>query len=37
MTAAEALQTATATLAAAGVEAPRVDAEWLLAHVLGCN
>ena len=36
MTAAEALQTATATLAAVGVEAPRVDAEWLLAHVLGC-
>ena len=36
MTAAEALQTATTTLAAAGVDAPRVNAEWLLAHVLGC-
>ncbi len=36
MTAAEALQTATATLAAAGVDAPRVDAEWLLAHILDC-
>jgi len=37
MTVAEALQTATATLAAAGVDASRVDAEWLLAHVLGCR
>ena len=36
MTVAEALQTATAKLAAAGVDAPRVNAEWLLAHVLGC-
>ena len=36
MTAAEALQTATTTLATAGVEAPRVDTEWLLAHVLDC-
>jgi release factor glutamine methyltransferase len=36
MTTAEALQTATTTLAAAGVDAPRVDAEWLLAHVLDC-
>ena len=36
MTAAEALKTATTTLATAGVEAPRVDAEWLLAHVLDC-
>ncbi len=36
MTSAEALETGTATLAAAGVDTPRVDAEWLLAHVLGC-
>ena len=36
MTAAEALKTATTTLATAGVEAPRGDAEWLLAHVLDC-
>ncbi|MBC8324107.1 MAG: peptide chain release factor N(5)-glutamine methyltransferase [Verrucomicrobia subdivision 3 bacterium] len=36
MTVAEALQTATVTLAAAGVDSPRVDAEWLLAHILDC-
>ena len=36
MTSAEALKIATTTLATAGVEGPRVDAEWLLAHVLDC-
>ena len=36
MTAAEAMQSGTDMLATAGVDAPRVDAEWLLAHVLGC-
>ena len=35
MTAREALAEAERRLAAAGVETPRVDAEWLLAHVLG--
>jgi release factor glutamine methyltransferase len=35
MTAREALAEAERTLAAAGVETPRVDAEWLVAHVLG--
>jgi release factor glutamine methyltransferase len=35
VTAAEALAAATARLAAAGVETPRVDAELLVAHVLG--
>ncbi len=34
MTAAEALAEAERRLAAAGVETPRVDAEWLVAHVL---
>ncbi len=35
MTAREALAEAEPRLAAAGVETPRVDAEWLVAHVLG--
>ncbi|MFL5931739.1 MAG: peptide chain release factor N(5)-glutamine methyltransferase [Gaiellaceae bacterium] len=35
MTAREALREATATLQRAGVPSPDVDAEWLLAHVLG--
>jgi release factor glutamine methyltransferase len=35
MTAREALAEAEHRLAAAGVETPRVDAEWLVAHVLG--
>lgn len=35
MTAAAVLRSATATLAAAGVASPRVDAELLLAHLLG--
>jgi release factor glutamine methyltransferase len=35
MTAREALAEAEQRLAAAGVETPRVDAEWLVAHVLG--
>ena len=35
MTAREALADAERRLAAAGVETPRVDAEWLVAHVLG--
>jgi release factor glutamine methyltransferase len=35
VTAREALQEATATLERAGVPSPAVDAEWLLAHVLG--
>lgn len=35
MTAREALAQAERRLAAAGVETPRVDAEWLVAHVLG--
>ena len=35
MTAREALAEAERRLAAAGVETPRVDAEWLVAHVLG--
>ncbi len=30
------MQSGTDMLATAGVDAPRVDAEWLLAHVLGC-
>ena len=34
-TAREALAEAERRLAAAGVETPRVDAEWLLAHLLG--
>jgi release factor glutamine methyltransferase len=34
MTAGEALDRAAKKLAAAGVDTPRVDAEWLLAHVL---
>jgi release factor glutamine methyltransferase len=33
---AEALQTGTDTLATAGVDTPRVDAEWLMTHVLDC-
>jgi len=33
---AEALQTGTDTLANAGVETPRVDAEWLMSYVLNC-
>ena len=37
MTNAEAIQTATDALAAAGVENARVDAEWLMAHVLNCR
>jgi len=36
MTSVEALQQGADTLAAAGVDAPRVDAEWLLAYVLNC-
>jgi len=35
MTAREALAEAARRLAAAGVETPRVDAEWLVAHLLG--
>ena len=35
MTAREALEEAERRLAAAGVETPRVDAEWLVAHALG--
>ncbi|HXV03034.1 MAG TPA: peptide chain release factor N(5)-glutamine methyltransferase [Gaiellaceae bacterium] len=35
MTPREALREATATLERAGVPSPEVDAEWLLAHVLG--
>ena len=35
MTAREALAEAEARLAAAGVETPRADAEWLVAHLLG--
>jgi release factor glutamine methyltransferase len=35
MTAREALAEAELRLAAAGVETPRVDAEWLVAHLLG--
>ena len=35
MTAREALAEAEGRLAAAGVETPRVDAEWLVAHLLG--
>jgi release factor glutamine methyltransferase len=35
VTAREALREATATLERAGVPSPEVDAEWLLAHVLG--
>lgn len=35
MTAREALAEAERRLAAAGVDTPRVDAEWLVAHVLG--
>ena len=35
MTVREALAEAERRLAAAGVETPRVDAEWLVAHVLG--
>ena len=35
MTAREALAEAEERLAAAGVETPRVDAEWLVAHQLG--
>ena len=37
VTIAETIQTAAVTLAAAGVENPRVDAEWLMAHVLNCR
>jgi release factor glutamine methyltransferase len=33
----EALATAESRLAAAGVDTPRVDAEWLVAHVLGVS
>ncbi len=36
MNVAEALQTGTDTLANAGVETPRVDAEWLMSYVLDC-
>ena len=35
MTAREALAAAERRLAVAGVETPRVDAEWLVAHLLG--
>jgi release factor glutamine methyltransferase len=35
VTAREALATAERRLAAAGVETPRVDAEWIVAHLLG--
>jgi release factor glutamine methyltransferase len=34
---AKTIQTAAATLAAVGVESARVEAEWLMAHVLGCR
>src|SRR5206468_10201170 len=37
VTAREALAEAERRLAAAGVETPRVDAEWLVAHVLGVS
>ena len=37
MTAREALAEAERRLAAAGVETPRVDAEWLVAHLLGTS
>ena len=37
MTVAEALQVAEERLSDAGVETPRVDAEWLVAHVLGVS
>ena len=37
MTAREALAVAERRLAAAGVETPRVDAEWLVAHLLGAT
>ena len=37
MTAREALAEAERRLAAAGVESPRVDAEWLVAHLLGTS
>ena len=37
MTVAEALRDAERRLAEAGVDTPRVDAEWLLAHVLGVS
>ena len=37
MTAAEALAGATTALERAGVDTPAVDAEWLLAHVLGAT
>ncbi|MBO4780522.1 MAG: peptide chain release factor N(5)-glutamine methyltransferase, partial [Selenomonadaceae bacterium] len=36
-TVAEVLQVATARLAAANIDSPRLDAEILLAHVLGCR
>ncbi|MBV8563231.1 MAG: peptide chain release factor N(5)-glutamine methyltransferase [Actinobacteria bacterium] len=37
MTAREALAEAERRLAAAGIDTPRVDAEWLVAHVLGTS
>jgi release factor glutamine methyltransferase len=37
VTVAEALAEAASRLAAAAVDTPSVDAEWLLAHVLGCT
>jgi release factor glutamine methyltransferase len=37
VTSREALATAERRLAAAGVDTPRVDAEWLVAHVLGVS
>ncbi|HKC77065.1 MAG TPA: HemK/PrmC family methyltransferase [Gaiellaceae bacterium] len=37
MTARDALEEAERRLAAAGVETPRVDAEWLVAHLLGTS
>jgi release factor glutamine methyltransferase len=37
VTVSEALAGAVVRLEAAGVDSPEVDAEWLLAHVLGCS
>jgi release factor glutamine methyltransferase len=37
LTAREALRVAVQRLAAAGVESPRVDAEWIVAHALGVS
>lgn len=37
MTVGEALNNATQTLATAGVDTPKTNAEWLMVHVLGCS